>query len=87
MSLLWRFSWDFPGTFCELAAKLAADAATALHHFDFLLTSVFVWRFFSYCYLSCPRLKIVDDDIDWKEMVNVQEEVEEEEDEIPVVSP
>uniref|UniRef100_A0A3Q4BTA6 BUD13 homolog n=1 Tax=Mola mola TaxID=94237 RepID=A0A3Q4BTA6_MOLML len=31
-------------------------------------------------------LKIVDDDIDWKEMVNVQEEIEEEEDEVPVIA-
>ncbi|CAN9501323.1 unnamed protein product [Ophioblennius macclurei] len=31
-------------------------------------------------------LKIVDDDIDWKEMVKAQEELEEEEDEAPVIA-
>ena len=36
-------------------------------------------------YFFNPRLKIVDDDIDWKQMVREEKEVEEEEDEAPVV--
>lgn len=32
------------------------------------------------------RLKIVDDDVDWQQMVKEEEAVEEEEDEAPVVS-
>lgn len=36
-------------------------------------------------YVSCSRLKIVDDDIDWKQMVKEEEEIEEDEEEAPVV--
>lgn len=39
----------------------------------------------SLVYVSCPRLKIVDDDIDWKQMVKEEEEIEEDEEEAPVV--
>lgn len=35
--------------------------------------------------LSRSRLKIVDDDIDWKQMVREEEEIEEDEEEAPVV--
>lgn len=36
-------------------------------------------------YVSYSRLKIVDDDIDWKQMVKEEEEIEEDEEEAPVV--
>lgn len=36
-------------------------------------------------YLCYPRLKIVDDDIDWKQMVTEENEIEEDEEEAPVV--
>lgn len=36
-------------------------------------------------YLSYSRLKIVDDDIDWKQMVIEEEENDEDEEEAPVV--
>lgn len=36
-------------------------------------------------YLSCERLKIVDDDIDWKQTVIEEEENDEDEEEAPVV--
>lgn len=35
--------------------------------------------------LSCSRLKIVDDDIDWKQTVKEEVEVEEDEEDAPVV--
>lgn len=37
-------------------------------------------------FLFCSSLKIVDDDIDWKQMVKEEEQVEEDDEEAPVVS-
>lgn len=41
--------------------------------------------FYFFCCSPNFRLKIVDDDVDWQEMVKEEEVVEEDEDEAPVV--
>lgn len=43
-----------------------------------------VYKLFNYL-LFYSSLKIVDDDVDWKEMVKEEEDVEEDEEEAPVV--
>lgn len=43
-----------------------------------------VYKLFNYL-LFYSSLKIVDDDVDWKQMVKEEEEVEEDEEEAPVV--
>lgn len=39
----------------------------------------------THIYLSCSRLKIVDDDIDWTQTVKEEKEVEDDEEDAPVV--
>lgn len=39
----------------------------------------------THIYLSSSRLKIVDDDIDWTQTVKEEKEVEEDEEDAPVV--
>lgn len=67
---------------CSHTATAVSAAACAKLH-DFLI-KVFLVKI-HYLVLFYSRLKIVDDDIDWKQLVKEEQEVEEDEEEAPVV--
>lgn len=71
-----------PAVPAETSRELAVELLTPL----LLCSAVSSTAKLTRVYFFGSRLKIVDDDIDWKQMVTQQTEIEEDEEEAPVVS-